>query len=859
MKKYTEKPDDVLVELTLLGSEEAFEELVLRHEKSVKGTAFKVTHNSFSAEDASQDAFVSAWMRLDSLHDHARFGPWVCAIAKNCARDLVIHYRNTVPDISLNLSDAEELPDLAFAREEEKRDLRDAVGTLTEKIREVVRLHYFEGYTVGEIAEKLSLPAGTVKWRLSEGRKQLRKGYGIVEKDYNEQEALVARVMRQVEQLKLWRLKSVKTGFEEDYRRVLANVEALEESREKQHALADVLLMGFWWLTGKKSDENLAKIKQAAIEGHNEDVMEAIVAREAHNAEDEAGYYRDTAIPFLEEHGFVKALGYAWFWYGVELVDHQKLKEGKEAFLRVKSILNPSDVYYANALSALQVFAMREAANKRGIEKARLKTTGETLRFIGKKLYFWNQPGFSRGSIEVEMDDSVFWNGSQCDGLIWDPDAKPGECVTASDGKATWTILETDRTVETPAGVFSGCSVTRSTGDRYDVSEVETAFCPGVGIVWQKATCRGVTTTWLLSQYTVAGGDGMIPFAAGNCWEYVPAELPWEEYLFGNLQNRFEVTSFANGSAVLSTFCFAECLGYADTFAGKLREIRENYCTSDPDENGHEHLLNVEKPLCRAMELAATKREKTLIGIAADVMRRIFATDPEQNPDYTEKGRWNFFDKTKIERDAHGKHVFVLPKYYHLEWKDMGRDLPWREKQALYGDLYDILQDAAGAVWSEKWIPGYLLEEDASLYGNAFRRTVRVLEDETVETPAGVFPNCRHVSINAANFPKNGLYYRTGQMEAWYAPGVGLVQYSRPMNGVPENLWQLTEYRGTGEGYFPIGDSFFRRYAPRKIAAGWHASVEYTFDADENSTLVFRNTLGTQERSYYEAMQQQKQ
>ena len=50
MKEYSEKPDEVLVDLTLLGNESAFETLVLRHEKAVKGTAFKITRNSFSAD-----------------------------------------------------------------------------------------------------------------------------------------------------------------------------------------------------------------------------------------------------------------------------------------------------------------------------------------------------------------------------------------------------------------------------------------------------------------------------------------------------------------------------------------------------------------------------------------------------------------------------------------------------------------------------------------------------------------------------------------------------------------------------------------------------------------------------------------
>ncbi len=102
MTKYSDHRDDTPVQLALLGNDQAFEELVTRHERSVRGTAYKVTGNSYSAEDASQDAFVSAWMNLSSLQEPAKFGSWVCGIAKNHARQFVAHYRSTVPDISLD-------------------------------------------------------------------------------------------------------------------------------------------------------------------------------------------------------------------------------------------------------------------------------------------------------------------------------------------------------------------------------------------------------------------------------------------------------------------------------------------------------------------------------------------------------------------------------------------------------------------------------------------------------------------------------------------------------------------------------------------------------------------------------------
>ena len=321
MKAHTDKKDETLVELTLLGDKTAYEELVLRHQRAVMGTAYKMTGNRYSAEDASQDAFVSAWMNLSELRDGAKFGSWVCAFAKNCARTLERRYRAAIPAISLDesvLFDVEDTADVIFP--DEYQDIHAAVDALSDKIREAVRLHYFEEMSVAEIAKMLSVPVGTVKWRLSEGRKQLRKGYGIMEKTYNESESLVTRVMRQVEELKLWRLKNDKTGFEEEYREVLCNVEALEDSKEKSAMLADTLLRGYWWIPGEKNDEVFARIKKAADDGHNEDVMMSVACEEykKYSGEERIRFMRETQIPYYRDGGYPKTLAYVWFWLGYE-------------------------------------------------------------------------------------------------------------------------------------------------------------------------------------------------------------------------------------------------------------------------------------------------------------------------------------------------------------------------------------------------------------------------------------------------------------------------------------------------------------------------------------------------------------
>jgi len=536
MNIYSEKKDGALVELTLLGDDRAFEELVIRHERSVMGTAFKVTENKYFAEDASQDAFVSAWIHLDALSDGDKFGSWVYAIAKNRARKIVVSYNNTAPDISLEVieglelasndeSGIEDLIGIASLNEQEKYDeLRAAVETLSEKIREAVKLHYFEGMSVADIAARLSLPAGTVKWRLSEGRKKLRKEFGVMEKDYNENERLLEKVMHQVEQLKLWRLKNDKSGFESEYKLVMASVEALPDSKEKQHALADVLNLGYWWMPGQKNRETIAKIKEAAEKSLNEDAMQLLINVEwkDYSGKARSDFILNTQIPYLKEKGFVKAIGYAYFWYGVCCIDNEETDKTVEAMNTVLEILSPSDVYYANALATLEVMAKR-SASKLAAKNFGIGAIGEEYKTVGQRIYHWSQPGFSRDTF-ISSLRCVLWNSTACDKIMFDLSLNVGESITSSDGKYTLTYKGDGYTVEVPAGRFENCALWVTKGDSIALPCAETYFCPGVGIVKQTAKWRQRKACNNLVSYNIKGGEGWLPVAAGNTWSYQPEE-----------------------------------------------------------------------------------------------------------------------------------------------------------------------------------------------------------------------------------------------------------------------------------------------------------------------------------------------
>ncbi|MBQ3068736.1 MAG: sigma-70 family RNA polymerase sigma factor [Clostridia bacterium] len=872
MNDYSVKTDSDLVKLTLCGNSKAYEELVVRHERAVKGTAMKVTGNEYSATDASQDAFVSAWMHLDALREHDKFRSWVCSIAKNHARRLHAHYCAAVPDIRLHLLENVDLSDSGEeellgrlslgAQAEAERDerLHEAVEALSEKIREAITLHYFEGYSVKEIAAKLSLPEGTVKWRLCEGRRQLRKEYGVMETTYNENESLVRRVMRQVEELKLWRLKNDRTGFEAAYRATLAAVESLDESTEKQYMLADVLIRGVWWLDSEKNEATLARIKESAEKSRNEEVMIGVLSNEWDGLSDGEALLkiRDEQIPYAEQMGFTKTVGCLYFWLAYHYLREHKEEEALLTFRKVLAILAPADMHYANAMAAIAMMERRQEITVTNDRHFEYSATAEVLKTIDGKLYFWAQPGFSMGW-GPGLAKSLLFNCSLCDNMIVDPSMKCGEVRISSDGQTKLTFAQDGETVSTKAGVFENCKVFTITDSTTSyLTYVETVFCNGVGIVKQTSHGWDGECVWELENYK-ADGDGAFPLSVGNFWDYAIINNDGVIY---DVINRFEVIYADGETANLSGFHFIHIKDYDDTWSGLMLNARRNYVIEHPD--GTDELdSSVLDLFDRAAVLAKTPREKRHTAIAKDVMTRIIEGDPKATPDYTQYGCWNFFDPQKIAfrngRIIVDDNDVSLSGKLSFEWKQLRiKGLSFDGWKVFYNFLYDMFSDFAEGIWSEDWVPGYHWEKKHRNYkswGRKYDTVLDVLPDETVTVKAGTFENCRHVVIEVT--PDEN--YRTGKKEYWYAPNVGVVKmFAYNPDGETEHCtWELTAYSGTGDGYFPVADGLFRRYEPVVLGDGYHAWVEYTFDVEGDDVILFRNACGTRDRDAHEADQRE--
>jgi RNA polymerase sigma-70 factor (ECF subfamily) len=181
--RYPDTTDEQLVLGALLGDLRSFDELIRRFRGAAVAVANQVLGSREAAEDVAQEAFLLAFKALPQLAESAKFGGWLCAIVRHRARRVAARdsrYEATEPTEldRLILENSEELradPEAELARRETRREIAEAIACVPDDYALVLRLRYLEQWPVARIADFLSLPLSTVKWRLHAGREMLRR------------------------------------------------------------------------------------------------------------------------------------------------------------------------------------------------------------------------------------------------------------------------------------------------------------------------------------------------------------------------------------------------------------------------------------------------------------------------------------------------------------------------------------------------------------------------------------------------------------------------------------------------------------------------------------------------------------
>ncbi len=171
--------EDELIRRAQAGEAEAFASLVAQHQRFVYNLALRALSNPHDAEDATQEAFVRAWVALPGFRRKAQFRTWLYRIVTNLCYNKLPRLRRELA--ALGEHDVADLPQETGAdpaapleAEEQRAFLHRQIESLPESYRVLIALRYQEELSYTEIAEVMSLPLGTVKIGLHRAKAQLR-------------------------------------------------------------------------------------------------------------------------------------------------------------------------------------------------------------------------------------------------------------------------------------------------------------------------------------------------------------------------------------------------------------------------------------------------------------------------------------------------------------------------------------------------------------------------------------------------------------------------------------------------------------------------------------------------------------
>lgn len=172
--------DSQLIDETLNGRSAAFGQLVQKYQDRLYNTVVHVVDSREDAMDVVQEAFVQAFVKLDSFERSSAFYTWLYRIAFNAAashrrrKKQVLSVDQARQDTGIEPIDGQLGPGERIELDERCQQVQEAIAGLSEEHRSVLVLREIDGCCYETIAEILRLPVGTVRSRLHRARLQLR-------------------------------------------------------------------------------------------------------------------------------------------------------------------------------------------------------------------------------------------------------------------------------------------------------------------------------------------------------------------------------------------------------------------------------------------------------------------------------------------------------------------------------------------------------------------------------------------------------------------------------------------------------------------------------------------------------------
>ena len=165
------------------GNRDAFGQLVGSYQSRLFGLVMMMVRDRAGAEEVTQDAFVRAFKHLPHYDERRPFYPWLASIAVRLAQNWLVARGRTVRREGTALENAPEPAAESGAlsglvADERRRELWEAVASLSSGERTAVMLFYRDEMAVGDVARALGVTSGTIKTLLFRARRHLRERLG---------------------------------------------------------------------------------------------------------------------------------------------------------------------------------------------------------------------------------------------------------------------------------------------------------------------------------------------------------------------------------------------------------------------------------------------------------------------------------------------------------------------------------------------------------------------------------------------------------------------------------------------------------------------------------------------------------
>ena len=177
-----------LVKRCQLGNMEAFNELYKLYNTKALRTVYLVSGRKGIAEDVVQEAFIQCFLGVKNLKRPEKFNCWFYSILTRNTWKMVLKNKNTVSIEEAyengSISTNENIVEETFEKMETYDTIQKSLDKLSLHMKTTVVLHYYNDMSISDIAKILGCFEGTVKSRLHNARKLIKKDIGQYINDY---------------------------------------------------------------------------------------------------------------------------------------------------------------------------------------------------------------------------------------------------------------------------------------------------------------------------------------------------------------------------------------------------------------------------------------------------------------------------------------------------------------------------------------------------------------------------------------------------------------------------------------------------------------------------------------------------